>query len=272
MRAVLARAASLWARVALRARKAVWWCRQRLLSLYLVEDDMVDPAAIRLIAGVDISFVAGSATEACAALVVCALPTLDVVYARCAMVSLSAPYIPGYLAFREAPFLLQLIGELRAARPDLTPDALLVDGNGILHPNRFGLACHLGVLTGLPSIGVGKSLHCVDGLTRDDVRAHARRACARAGESVTLVGESGAVWGAALRTTAPDDGVEFNPVLVSVGHGVSLRTAVELVRRCCRHRVPEPVRQADMRSRDAIRVAAKRAHAALGREAPLSRA
>ena len=53
------------------------------------------------------------------------------------------PYIPGYLAFREVRFLLELLAELREAAPHLYPDAILVDGNGVLHPNRFGLACHL---------------------------------------------------------------------------------------------------------------------------------
>lgn len=234
------------------ALKTMWWWRQRVLRLFLVERDLLDPAAVRLVGGVDISFVGGSATDACAALVVCELPSLEVVYARCEVVSLCAPYIPGYLAFREAPFLLRLIADLRSAHPGLVPDVILTDGNGILHPNRFGLACQLGVLAAIPTVGVGKSLHCVDGLTREGVRDHARQMCAHTYDSCLLVGDSGAVWGAALRTTAPHQG-EFNPVLVSVGHGVSLESAVELVRRCCRHRVPEPVRQADLRSREALR-------------------
>lgn len=241
--------------VALSARKALWWCRQRLLRLFLVERDLLDPAAARLVGGVDISFVQGSATDACAALVVCALPSLEVVYARCELVALRAPYMPGFLAFREAPFLLELIAALRSKRPELLPDVLLVDGNGILHPNRFGLACHLGVLSAIPTVGVGKSLHCVDGLTRECVREQARQRCARPGESTLLIGDSGAVWGAALRTTSPGEG-NFAPVLVSIGHGLSLESAVQLVRRCCRHRVPEPIRQADLRSRETLRLRA----------------
>jgi deoxyinosine 3'endonuclease (endonuclease V) len=235
-------------------RKLWWWLRQRFLRRYLVETDLIDPATIRFVAGVDISFVKSSATDACASLVVCSFPALEVVYARCERVSLSAPYIPGYLAFREAPFLLQLLAQLQTSRPDLAPDLVMVDGNGVLHPNRFGLACHLGVLAGIPTVGVGKSLHCVDGLTREGVRDLARRACTRVGNSSTLVGDSGAVWGAVLRTSQPRSG-EFSPLYVSVGHGLSLKSAVEVVRRCCpRHRVPEPIRQADLRSREWLRL------------------
>ena len=74
--------------------------------------------------------------------------THGVVYSAFRRVVLSAPYIPGYLAFREVSFLLDLIDELRAADGSKVPDAIMVDGNGILHPARFGLACHLGVLSG----------------------------------------------------------------------------------------------------------------------------
>lgn len=239
--------------VGIQLRKLWWWLRQRMLRRYLVESDLVDPASIRFVAGVDISFVKGSETDACAALVVCSFPALDVVYEGCEQICLTAPYIPGFLAFREAPFLLRLLAQLRSDRPDLAPDLVMVDGNGVLHPNRFGLACHLGVLAGVPTIGVGKSLHYVDGLTRDGVRDLACRACARAGDSAQLVGGSGAVWGAVLRTSQTSSG-EFSPLFVSVGHGLSLTSAVELVRRCCRYRVPEPIRQADLRSREWLRL------------------
>ncbi|KAJ1623080.1 endonuclease V [Pavlovales sp. CCMP2436] len=233
------------------ARKVVWWCQQRFLRQFVVEIDLRDPATIRLVAGVDISFVKGSATDACAGLVVCELPSLRVVYARCERISLREPYIPGYLAFREVPFLLQLLRVHNTERPELNPELVLVDGNGILHPHRFGLACHLGVLCGTPTVGVAKSLHCVDGLTTRNMRELTAQTCTRAGDSALLVGDSGAVWGAALRTTDLEGG--FSPVIVSVGHGLSLSSAVELVRRCSRHRVPEPIRQADLRSREWLR-------------------
>lgn len=229
-----------------------WWLRQRWLRTWLVERDLHDVGSVRLIGGVDISFVKGSETDACAALVVVDANTLEVVHSVCRRVVLTAPYIPGYLAFREVHFLVALLGELRAAAPSLMPQVVLVDGNGILHPNRFGLACHLGVLTGIATIGVGKALHHVDGLDKTSMRVLCDK-CHAKGDHALLVGDSGAIWGALLRTTDPVAGA-FKPVVVSIGHGVSLASALTIVRGCTRHRIPEPVRQADLRSREWLRM------------------
>jgi len=234
------------------ATRAAWWLEQRLLRLRLVEHDTVDVGRIKHVAGVDISFIKGSETDAAAALVVLDVDTLEMVHSSIRRIVLRAPYIPGYLAFREVDFLLELIDELRRDAPSRIPDVILVDGNGILHPNRFGLACHLGVLARIPTIGIGKSLHHVDGLTKDMVRDLTGSALHARGEHVNLVGASGAIWGALLRTTDPNDG-QCKPVVVSVGHGLSLPSALELVRRCTRHRIPEPVRQADLQSRAWLR-------------------
>ena len=125
-----------------------WWLKQRWLRLWLVEHDLVHPQSIRRLGGVDISFVKGSETDACAALVVLDADTLTVLYSSCRRIVLREPYVPGYLAFREVGFLVELLAELQVREPNLEPDVILVDGNGILHPNRFGLACHLGVLSG----------------------------------------------------------------------------------------------------------------------------
>lgn len=245
------------------ATLCLWWMQQRWLRRRLTETDLVDPGAILLVGGVDVSFIKDSETEACAALVVCSLPSLEVVYERYERVVLKAPYIPGYLAFREVGFLVSLLAELQASQPQLFPQVVLVDGNGILHPNRFGLACHLGVLAGVATVGIGKTLHCVDGLTREGVQQLTQAGCARSGASADLLGDSGAVWGAALRTTDPDPkgalkggtggNALFKPVFVSIGHGLSLASALALVRRCIKHRIPEPVRQADLRSRAWLR-------------------
>jgi len=228
-----------------------WWLRQRWLRSWMIERDIFDVASVRLIGGTDISFIKGSETDACAALTVIDADSLEVVYSVCRRVVLTAPYIPGYLAFREVAFLVTLLDELRASVPHLLPDVVLVDGNGFLHPNRFGLACHLGVLTAIPTIGVGKSLHHLDGLSKERVRTLCEQ-CKSRGEHAVLVGDSGTVWGALLRTTEPVVGA-FKPVIVSVGHGVTLTSALAVVRRCTRHRIPEPVRQADLRSREWLR-------------------
>nr|KAF6286750.1 endonuclease V [Pipistrellus kuhlii] len=128
-------------------------------------------------------------------------------------------------------------------------EVLLVDGNGVLHPRGFGVACHLGVLTDLPCVGVAKKLLQVDGLEKDALHQDQIRLLRAGGDSFPLTGRSGAVLGRALRS---HDG-SSKPLYISVGHKMSLETAVRLTRSCCRFRVPEPVRQADIRSRDFIR-------------------
>jgi deoxyinosine 3'endonuclease (endonuclease V) len=79
-------------------------------------------------------------------------------------VRISQPYIPGFLAFREVPPLWNLFKKLKDQKPEAWPQLLIVDGNGILHQNQCGLACHLGVLLDVPTLGVGKTLFYIDGL------------------------------------------------------------------------------------------------------------
>jgi len=144
---------------------------------------------------------------------------------------------------------LELIDELKATQPELVPQALMVDGNGFLHPRGFGFACHLGVVCDIPSIGIGKNLLFVDGLKKKEVNALFKERCHSKGENLPLIGDSGQCWGAALLPS--DDST--NPIYVSIGHRFDLETAVDLVTRCCLYRNPEPVRQADLKSRDFIR-------------------
>ena len=97
---------------------------------------------------------------------------------------------------------------------------------------------------------VAKALHHVDGLDEKTTRAACRERPIALGEWLPLVGASGRTWGAALRTTSDKS---FRPVYVSVGHGVSLESAVAVVNACCKHRVPEPVRLADLEGREVLR-------------------
>jgi deoxyribonuclease V len=142
-------------------------------------------------------------------------------------------YVPGLFAFRELPALLAALDRLAAA-----PDLLICDGHGLAHPRRFGLACHLGVLTGLSSIGVGKTPLVGEweqpGPTRGDW-ADLR--------------DRGEVVGRVLRTR---DGVK--PVFVSVGHRMSLDNAcAQVLALTPLYRLPETTRLADQRSRRALR-------------------
>lgn len=238
-----------------RAQRWRWWLRQRWLRTFLIERDTIDVTAARLVGGVDISFVKDSESDACAALVILDAQSLAVVHESYRRVQVSAPYIPGFLAFREVNFLLDMVHELQRDLPEFVPDVIMVDGNGILHPNRFGLASHLGVMCGIPTVGIGKKLHHVDGLdkhTSTTLCAPSSGKLMRRHDHALLIGLSGATWGALLRTTEPADG-NFKPIIISVGHGVSLDSAIELTKRCTMKRIPEPVRQADLRSRAWLR-------------------
>lgn len=140
------------------------------------------------------------------------------------------PYIAGLFAFREMPVLLRALDRVTVA-----PDLLVADGQGLAHPRRFGLACHLGVHTGIPSIGVAKNA-----MGTFDPPGHPR------GSMSDLVMDDEVV-GRALRT---QDGVK--PVFVSVGHKIDLdRACAEVLRLAPRYRLPETTRRADTLTRQA---------------------
>ncbi|XP_007958012.1 endonuclease V [Orycteropus afer afer] len=234
---------------------SLWKREQARLKARVVDWDTEawqrDPdfSGLQRVGGVDVSFVEGDSVSACVSLVVLSYPELEVVYEECRMVTLTAPYVSGFLAFREVPFLVEAVQRLQEKEPDLMPQVLLVDGNGVLHHQGFGVACHLGVLTDLPSVGVAKKLLQVDGLEKSDLHKEKIRLLRAGEDTFPLVGGSGVVLGMALKSHDHST----NPLYVSVGHRISLEAAVRLTRACCRFRTPEPVRQADIRSREYIR-------------------
>ncbi|XP_066377252.1 uncharacterized protein [Miscanthus floridulus] len=207
--------------------------------------DEHESCKLKYIGGTDISFLKEDPATACAAVVVLNADTLEVVHEEFNVVRLQVPYIPGFLAFREAPILLGLLKKVKINAPHFYPQLLMVDGNGLIHPRGFGLACHLGVLADVPTIGVGKNLHHVDGLNQSEVRRllESKENCNK--ELILLTGQSGTKWGMALRSCPGSS----KPIYVSVGHRISLDSATEIVKSCCKYRVPESTRQADIRSK-----------------------
>lgn len=204
---------------------------------------------LKYIGGVDISFSKDDPSVACGTLVVLNFETLDVVYEDSSIVKIDVPYVPGFLGFREAPIFLKLLEKMQNGSHPFYPQLLMIDGNGILHPRGFGSACHLGVLADLPTIGIGKNLHHVDGLTNSKVRKLFEAEENFNLDFVSLIGDSGNTLGVALHSSKGS----FKPIFVSVGHRVSLPSALKIVKRTCNYRVPEPIRQADIRSRDYLR-------------------
>ncbi|MBI4673472.1 MAG: deoxyribonuclease V [Chloroflexi bacterium] len=186
-----------------------------------------DFGAVNLVAGVDVGFENDGAT-ARAAVVVLTFPALELVEASIARRPVTFPYIPGLLAFRELPVVLDAFEKLAHA-----PDLIIVDGQGRAHPRRFGIACQLGVLLDQPSIGCAKSIL----VGRAEIPEN------RVGAWTPLVYKNETV-GAALRTKLNTKRV-VNPVYVSIGHRVTLETALDFVLRCCKgYRVPETTRYA----------------------------
>lgn len=198
------------------------------------------------VGGVDLSYVKEDDTSACASLIVLSYPDLEVIYEDCQMVTLDAPYVAGFLAFREVPSLVEAVKRLQEEASSVMPQVLLVDGNGVLHHRGFGVACHLGILTGLPTIGVAKNLLQVDGLENNESHRGQAKELQNGGDFFYLKGGSGNLLGAALKSSQKS----VKPIYISVGHQISLETAVKLVHSCCKYRVPEPIRQADIRSRE----------------------
>ena len=200
---------------------------QKRLRDQVIREDRL--GIVRTVAGVDVGFEAdGSVTRA--AVVVLSFPELAVQETSLVRCPTRFPYVPGLLSFREAPAVLQALEQLRAL-----PDLLLCDGQGLAHPRRFGIACHLGVLTGLPSIGVAKSL-----LVGRHAPVEAVRGAWQPLIDQTVSSTAGEQVGAAL-CTRPGT----KPIFVSIGHCVSLESAVEYTLRCVtRYRLPETTRQA----------------------------
>lgn len=194
---------------------------QRELSSKVVAEDRLGP--VRHVAGIDVGFEQAN-TVTRAAVVVLSYPDLELREQALARRPVDFPYVPGFLSFREAPAVLDALEKLRIA-----PDLLLCDGQGLAHPRRFGIACHLGLLADRPSIGVAKS-RLVGSHEEVPQERGAWRELIHRGEVV----------GAVLRTR-----VHTRPLFISVGHRIALPTAIEYVMGCTtRFRLPETTRRA----------------------------
>jgi deoxyribonuclease V len=195
---------------------------QRELAARVIARDQ--SAHIRFVAGGVVGFEGAGNQTARAAVVVLSFPALQPVECAIARERVRFPYIPGLLSFREMPVTLRALKRLKTI-----PDILIVDGHGRAHPRRAGIACHLGVLLDRPTIGCAKSILCGAAEEPDD----------RVGAWTPLV-DRGEEVGAAVRTRAGT-----KPVYVSIGHRVSLSSAIKLMLACCtRYRLPETTRYA----------------------------
>ena len=178
---------------------------------------------VKLVAGVDIS-APDKTGKARASAIVFSYPRLELIEVKAIKKEVTYPYIPGLLSFREAPLIIAACDTLKS-----DPDIIIVDGQGIAHPRRIGLASHLGLLWNKPTIGCAKSRLC---------GTHDMPSIER-GDYTYLI-DQGEIIGAVLRTR-----YGVTPVYVSIGHKIDLQEAIAWILNCCDgKRLPEPTRLA----------------------------
>ncbi|AXF77550.1 deoxyribonuclease V [Erwinia tracheiphila] len=193
-------------------------------AVEVVREDDFEVMPPRLIAGADVGFEQGGEVTR-AALVILDYPSLRLVEHHVARVATTMPYIPGFLSFRECPALLAAWQQLQHQ-----PDLLFVDGQGIAHPRRLGVASHFGLLVDVPTIGVAKRRLC----------GECAPLAASPGSREALM-DKGEQLGWVLRSK-----LRCNPLFISPGHRVSSDTALHWVENCLQgYRLPEPTRWAD---------------------------
>lgn len=194
------------------------------LAAQICREDRLEQDPPQLIAGADVGFEQGGDVTR-AAIVLLKYPSLELVEYQVARLATTMPYVPGFLSFREYPALLAA-WEMLSQKPDL----LFVDGHGISHPRRLGVASHFGLLVDVPTIGVAKKRLCgrFEALSEEP------------GAWQPLI-DKGETLASVLRSKK-----RCNPLFVSTGHRVSLDSALLWVNRCLRgYRLPEPTRWAD---------------------------
>lgn len=200
---------------------------QRALAAKVVSTDALPD--VHRIAGIDVS-VNAETNLARAAVVVVSFPELQEISVARHEQPVAMPYVPGLLSFREIPVILGALAQVAEV-----PDLLMVDGQGIAHPRRIGIATHLGVILNLPSIGCAKSV----------LRGRHAPLPDEVGAQADMV-DRGEVVGMALRTRK-----HANPILISIGNRISLPTAVAFVQACGRgYRLPEPTRLAHIHAKE----------------------
>lgn len=194
---------------------------QLQLCKYIISQDQFNE--INFVAGVDVGFEQNN-TITRAAIAVLSFPELVLIDQAIARLPTHFPYIPGYLSFREIPAVLKALDKLTQY-----PDIFLCDGQGIAHPRRFGIACHLGVLTDIPALGVAKS-RLIGTYESTPVSK---------GQSVILK-DGNEIVGSVLCTRD-----KVKPLYISTGHKITLASATRLVMQCVtKYRLPETTRQA----------------------------
>ena len=196
---------------------------QKQLAFEVIREDRFTER-VKTVAGIDLGYDIKTDTSR-AVVVVLSFPELELIEKSEAILPIQFPYVPGLLSFRETPVAVKALEKLENA-----PDLILCDGQGIAHPRRFGIACHIGIIADVPTIGVAKSIL----VGKFEYLGEPR------GSIAPLIHRKEQI-GAALRTRE-----KVQPIYISIGHRISLETAVNYVLQCTpKYRLPETTRLAD---------------------------
>jgi len=180
---------------------------------------------VKTVAGADLAILKDQNKLVCG-IIVFSYPDLVEVERAWEVVDENFPYIPGLLAFREGPAIIKTYNKLKEK-----PDVLILDGQGVAHPRGFGIACYVGVLLDVPTMGIGKSRLYGSHKEPKDI----------SGSSEALFSKRGEQIGAVLKTKS-----KTKPVFISIGHKIDLPTSIDIAQNSCKgYRVPEPTRLAD---------------------------
>ena len=209
----------------------------------IIKTDTFDITTIRYVCGLDISFDKKDDTNACAYVTIFDLETNKIIYEDFKLCKMEIPYISGFLGFREIPHYKYLLNKIIGK--EFYPQIIFIDGFGILHPRGFGSASHLGFELDIPTIGVAKTMMCIDGMLENQIKIDFKNRCQSKGDYIELIGKTGTIYGVALKTS---DNAS-NPMYVSIGHKISLNTAREIVLKTCIYKNPEPIRNSDIKSK-----------------------
>lgn len=200
--------------------------QEKLRHRVVTQDEL---GTVQYVAGVDVGF-KNNYQITQAAVAVLSFPSLELVESAIAQIPTTFPYVPGFLSFREIPAIVEALKKIQT-----TPDLILCDGQGLAHPRRLGLACHLGVLLDIPTIGVAKSLL---------VGKHEELPLDKGSWQPLIDGDE--TIGLVLRSRT-----KVKPIYISIGHKISLPTAKDYVMQCLtKYRLPETTRWADKLASD----------------------
>lgn len=189
---------------------------------------------IMYIGGLNISYDYKDKNVGISGLIVLDYKTLEKVYEDYNLIKIDEQYIPSHYA--------KLIEDLKTNAPHFIPQIFLLNRTGMLHPEGFGIACHLGVLKDIAIIGCTKTVFNVDGITKKQVKEMAKEELKKKGDYFKLIGFSGNHWGYALKYSNNED----NPLIISIGNKISNETSLKIVKKMCKISIPEPIRLVDL--------------------------